>query len=95
MRAAYFIVALSLTSCHPVYAKEFAIANNSIGGQTVLTDDTCRFDKTLPEAYTTDAKGNRAYGCYWFGSSRIYFQTQDGTVRSMPKKDFDIIDHII
>lgn len=96
MRAAtYFIVAFSLTSCHPTYAEDIAITNNQIGGRTVLTDKTCRYDKNLPEAYSTDDKGHVSYACYWAGHKKIFFQTQDGTVRTLLKTDFDLLKMLI
>jgi hypothetical protein len=95
MRATPYIVAFILTSCHPVHAKDYAISSNKMGGITVLTDQMCRYDKHLPEAYTTDNKGNKAYACYWFGVTNIYFEPADNTVRYLPKKDFKLITAVI
>jgi hypothetical protein len=82
-------VAFILATAHPVNADEyFAFAPNTIGGWTMLTEHSCRYDKTLPEAYTTNQKGDKAYGCYWFGIKVIYFKDSQGNVRYMEKKDF-------
>lgn len=78
-----------------VNAKEFATSPNNIGGNTYLTDDTCRYDKTLPEAYTTDDKNHKTFACYFFGVTRIYFRTSDGVLRSLPKKDFQLINGVV
>ena len=89
MKATLLSVALTLTSIPPAHADDyFAFAPNTIGGWTMLTENTCRYDKTLPEAYATNNKGDKAYGCYWFGIKVIYFQDSQGNVRYMEKKDF-------
>ena len=54
----------------------------------MLTENPCRYDKTLPEAYATNQKGDKAYGCYWFGNKVVYFRDSNGNVRYMEKKDF-------
>lgn len=82
-------VAFILTSAHPAVADEYyAFAPNAIGGWTMLTEHTCRYDKSLPEAYSTNQKGDKAFGCYWFGNKVIYFRDSNGNVRYMEKKDF-------
>jgi hypothetical protein len=82
-------VAFILTSFHPAHADDyFAYAPNAIGGWTMLTENACRYNKTLPEAYATNQKNEKAYGCYWFGNKVIYFQDSEGNVRYMEKKDF-------
>jgi hypothetical protein len=86
---------LTAATTIPTYAKEFAVAKNKIGGATYLTDDVCRFNKHFPEAYTTDAKGNKTYACYWFGSTMIYFEPDDKVVRALPKKDFQVIQSML
>jgi hypothetical protein len=95
MRLTALIVAFSLTTALPVYAEEYAIATNKIGGSTVLTDLPCRFDKRLPEAYTTDSKGTKTYACYWFGVTKIFFEPEDKIIRSLPKKEFVSIKDLI
>jgi hypothetical protein len=85
----YLIVAFSLTGCHPAYSEEYyAYAPNQIGGNTMLTENPCRYDITLPEAYSTNQKGDKAYGCYWLGNKVIYFKDSNGHIRYMEKKDF-------
>ena len=82
-------VAFILTSFPPAHADEYyAFAPNTIGGWTMLTENPCRYDKTLPEAYATNQKGDKAYGCYWFGNKVVYFRDSNGNVRYMEKKDF-------
>ena len=95
MRLLTLIVAFNLTAALPAYATDYAQAPNHIGGVTVLTDQPCKFDKSLPEAYTTDAKGDKTLACYWFGKDIIYFEPTDSIVRFLPKKDFVLIKNII
>ena len=89
------IVAFILTKCHPAYAEPFAYATNSVGGWTTLTDEACRYDKTRPEAVSSNAKGEKSYACYWFGKEIIYFQTGDKQLRWLPKKDFTLIRGVV
>jgi hypothetical protein len=89
-------VAFILASTAPAAVDNYyAFAPNQIGGWTYLTKNSCRYDKTMTEAYTTDAKGNKTYECYWFGITNIFFKTSDNVVRSLPKRDFETVSNVI
>ena len=83
------IVAFILTSSTS-HAESFASAPNQVGGWTTLTDNTCRYDKTRPEAVSFNVKGEKAYACYWFSKEIIYFQTEDKMLRWMLKSAFTL-----
>lgn len=89
----YLIVALSLTAS--AHAKEFAASIDDKGRLLVLTDQACRYDKTLPEAHFTNLDGNRLYFCYWFGTKNVYFQSPTHELRLVPKKDFHLVENIV
>lgn len=96
MKMSALFVAITLTSIQPVKAEDYyAFAPNHLGGWTMLTKNACRYDKTLPEAFTTDYRGNRTFSCYWFGIKRVLFQTNGGFIHSMPKSDFEIVHSVI
>jgi hypothetical protein len=96
MRATPLIVAFILSAAQvQAYADEYAVAPNQIGGNTYLTDEVCRFDKRLLEAYTTNAKGTRTYACYWFGVTKVFFEPEDRITRSLPKSNFKSIKSVI
>ncbi len=96
MKMTTLLVAITLTSIQPASAEDYyAFAPNHLGGWTMLTKNACRYDKTLPEAFTTDHKGNRTFSCYWFGIKRVIFQTDGGYIRSMPKQDFQTVISVI
>ena len=72
--------------------REPAMANPTL---VVLTDRTCKFDKTLPEAYYTDLNGDRSTLCYWFGVKQVHFESPTEELRSIPKKQFHLVKNMI
>jgi len=96
VRLSFLIVAFILGLATPyVFASPYAYINNPIGGKTVLTDDVCRYDKTMPEAYTIDSKGKKLYACYWFGIKNVYFKTDENLIRALPKRSFILYEDLI
>lgn len=96
MKIANLFLIVTLTSIQPVKAEDYyAFAPNHLGGWVMLTKNVCRYDKTLPEAFTTDYKGNRTFSCYWFGITKIIFKNEKGSISSMPKRDFETVHSVI
>jgi len=91
----YLICGLLVTMSHQIQAKDYAIATNRDGSFMVLTYEVCRYDKTLPEAYGKNAKGEKVYACYWFGIKRVYFDNPKQTIKPVFKNEFELIDGIV
>ena len=87
------IVAFSLTAS--AHAKDYAATVDKDGRMVVLTDRTCKHDKTMPEAYYVDVNGDRSTLCYWFGVKNVHFESPNEELRSIPKKQFHLVKNMI
>ena len=72
-------------------AKDLAYADNVIGGMTVLTNDVCRYNRDMLEAYATNDKDQKLYACYVIVDNNVFFVLKNGSVRMMLKKQFQLM----
>jgi hypothetical protein len=78
-----------------VQAQPYATSNNYDGRFVTLTDDACRYDNSLAEAYIVRKDDTKIYACYWTGQTKVFFRLKDGAIKVLPKSDFKLIVDII
>jgi hypothetical protein len=76
-------------------ANDLAYTYNVVGGQTVLTDKWCRYNKRFFEAYATDVSSRIGYACYFIDKDDVLFLLPDGTVRKLPKNQFKKVEEAL